>query len=180
MTTATRQDAANPGTRSPATAGKYLTFFLGAEEYGIAILKVQEIIGLLPITRVPRTPAFVRGVVNLRGRVIAIVDLRLKFDMPAAEPGAKSCIIVVQANGAHLGLLVDRVSEVADIAAADIEPPPPLGAAVRTDYLLGIGKSGPRVRLLLDIDCVLGARDLAVVASLAHEPDAADPAGDAS
>lgn len=178
MTTATRPDDAPA--RAPAIAGKYLTFFLGTEEYGIAILKVQEIIGLLPITRVPRTPPFVRGVVNLRGRVIAIIDLRLKFDMPAAEAGPTSCIIVVQSSAAHIGLLVDRVSEVSDIAAADIEPPPALGAAVRTDYLLGIGKTGPRVRLLLDIDRVLDARDAAAVASATRDRTAADPAGDAS
>ncbi|HEV2179118.1 MAG TPA: chemotaxis protein CheW [Gemmatimonadaceae bacterium] len=144
-----------------ASAGKYLTFFLGAEEYGMEILAVHEIIGVLPITRVPRTPPFVRGVINLRGRVISILDLRRKFDLPAVEPGPTSCIIVVAAHAAHVGLLVDRVSEVADIAPNDIEPPPPLGAGVQTDYLVGIAKSAPRVRLLLDISRVIDAGDVA-------------------
>lgn len=144
-----------------AGAGKYLTFFLGAEEYGMEILAVHEIIGVLPITRVPRTPPFVRGVINLRGRVITILDLRLKFDLPAADPGPTSCIIVVAAHAAHVGLLVDRVSEVADIGAGDIEPPPSLGAGVHTDYLVGIAKSASRVRLLLDITRVIDAGDLA-------------------
>lgn len=144
-----------------ASAGKYLTFFLGAEEYGMEILAVHEIIGVLPITRVPRTPPFVRGVINLRGRVISILDLRRKFDLPAVEPGPTSCIIVVAAHAAHVGLLVDRVSEVADIAPNDIEPTPPLGAGVQTDYLVGIAKSAARVRLLLDISRVIDAGDVA-------------------
>lgn len=156
-----------------AAAGKYLTFFLGAEEYGMEILAVHEIIGVLPITRVPRTPPFVRGVINLRGRVISILDLRLKFDLPAIEPGPTSCIIVVAAHAAHVGLLVDRVSEVADIGAPDIEPPPPLGAGVRTDYLLGIAKSAARVRLLLDITRVIDAADLAAVGPAAGSTTAA-------
>lgn len=147
-----------------ASAGKYLTFFLGAEEYGMEILAVHEIIGVLPITRVPRTPPFVRGVINLRGRVISILDLRRKFDLPAVEPGPTSCVIVVAAHAAHVGLLVDRVSEVADIAAGDIEPPPPLGAGVQTDYLVGIAKSAARVRLLLDISRVIDAGDVAAAA----------------
>jgi len=149
-----------------AAAGKYLTFFLGAEEYGMAILAVHEIIGMLPITRVPRTPPFVRGVVNLRGRVISILDLRRKFDLPTVEPGPTSCIIVVAAHAAQVGVLVDRVSEVADIAAGDIEPPPPLGAGVQTEYLVGIAKSGARVRLLLDIARVIDAGDLAAGADV--------------
>lgn len=156
-----------------AAAGKYLTFFLGAEEYGMEILAVHEIIGVLPITRVPRTPQFVRGVINLRGRVISILDLRLKFDLPAIEPGPTNCIIVVAAHAAHVGLLVDRVSEVADIGAQDIEPPPPLGAGVRTDYLLGIAKSAARVRLLLDITRVIDAADLAPVGPAAGSTTAA-------
>lgn len=153
---------------------KYLTFFLGGEEYGIEILKVQEIIGLLPITRLPRTPPFVRGVINLRGRVISIVDLRRTFAMPDAELGPRSCIIVVRARETTIGLLVDRVSEVADIDASDIEPAPALGLGIPTDHLVGIGKSGTRVRLLLDIDRVLGARELTAAAAT---PVA--PAGDA-
>ena len=156
-----------------AAAGKYVTFFLGDEEYGMEILAVHEIIGVLPMTRVPRTPPFVRGVINLRGRVISIIDLRRKFDLPPCEPGPTSCIIVVAAHAAHVGLLVDRVSEVADIGAADIAPPPPLGAGARTEYLVGVAKSRARVRLLLDISRVIDAGDLAAAGAPSGAPTAA-------
>ncbi|HSC32293.1 MAG TPA: chemotaxis protein CheW [Gemmatimonadaceae bacterium] len=156
-----------------AAAGKYVTFFLGDEEYGMEILAVHEIIGVLPMTRVPRTPPFVRGVINLRGRVISIIDLRRKFELPACEPGPTSCIIVVAAHAAHVGLLVDRVSEVADIGAADIAPPPPLGAGAHTDYLVGVAKSGARIRLLLDISRVIDAGDLAAAGAPGGAPTAA-------
>src|SRR5918912_1536247 len=121
-----------PGERG----GKFLTFFLAGEEYGLEILKVHEIIGMLPITRVPRTPHFVRGVINLRGRVIPIVDLRRKFSMES-EAAEETCIIVVQVQGIQIGFVVDPVSEVADIKAADIEDTPSFGDDGQTDYLLG-------------------------------------------
>ncbi|HEY8484285.1 MAG TPA: chemotaxis protein CheW [Longimicrobiales bacterium] len=147
---------------APATqrGGKYLTFFLAGEEYGVEILKVHEIIGLLPITRVPRTPEFIRGVINLRGRVIPTVDLRLKFGMPMQEPTDQTCIVVVQVGGVQFGLIVDRVSEVLDIAEADVEDPPNFGADVDTRFLLGVAKTAGRVRLLLDIDRVLSEQEI--------------------
>ena len=157
-----------PAPSTAARGGKYLTFFLGDEEYGVAILKVQEIIGLQPITRVPRTPAFICGVINLRGKVIPIVDLREKFAMPAfvgtEAAMAARCIIVVQlATPAGpvvpMGLVVDRVSEVANIAETDVEEAPAFGAGVRTEYLLGLGKAQGRVKLLLDIDRVLAPEE---------------------
>jgi len=135
--------------------GKFLTFFLAGEEYGLEILKVQEIIGMMDITPVPRTPDHLRGVINLRGKVIPIVDLRLKFAMEAAERTSETCIIVVQANGKQTGIVVDQVSEVLNIAGEAIEDTPAFGADVRTDYILGIGKSEGHVKLLLDIDRVL-------------------------
>lgn len=140
-------------------AGKYLTFFLDTEEYGVEILKVQEIIGMLPITRVPRTPHFVRGVINLRGKVISIVDLRAKFGMSSMD-AAESCIIVVQLQGVHLGVLVDRVSEVKAIGGEEIADPPSFGSEVDTEFLLGIAKGAGRVTLLLDIDRVLTAAEV--------------------
>ncbi len=139
--------------------GKYLTFFLAGEEYGLEILKVREIIGMMPITRVPRTPSFTRGVINLRGKVIPIVDLRLKFGMETKEQTEETCIIVVRAGGLDMGVIVDKVSEVLDIPGADIEDTPSFGADVQTDYILGIGKSQGRVRILLDIDKVLTASE---------------------
>lgn len=138
---------------------KFLTFFLDGEEYGLEILKVQEIIGLLPITRVPRTREYVRGVVNLRGRVIPILDLKSIFGMAATEPTSETCIVVVEVHGNQLGILVDRVSEVADIGDEDIEEAPEMGAGSHTDYLLGIAKSGGRVVLLLDLDRVLSMEE---------------------
>ena len=152
-------------------SGKYLTFFLEGEEYGLEILKVQEIIGMLTITPVPRTPEFMRGVVNLRGKVIPVVDLRLKFGMEAAEQTDETCIIVVQARGMEMGIVVDRVSEVLNIAADDIEDAPAFGHDVNTDYILGIGKSDGRVKLLLDIVKVLASEEEADVGSSAEDDE---------
>jgi purine-binding chemotaxis protein CheW len=142
-------------------SGKFLTFFLGGEEYGVEILKVHEIIGMMPVTRVPRTPECIRGVINLRGKVIPIMDLRLKFGMESSDATAETCIIVVQVRGVQIGLVVDRVSEVMDIAAGDVEDAPEFGADVDTAYLLGLAKAQGRVRLLLDIDRVLTTEEVA-------------------
>ena len=139
---------------------KFLTFFLANEEYGIEILKVQEIIGMMQITPVPRTPAFIRGVINLRGKVITVVDLRVKFDMESKEQTEETCIIVVQTSGVQIGCVVDKVSEVLDIQDEEIEEAPSFGADVNTEYILGIGKSQGKVKLLLDIDKVLSRREI--------------------
>lgn len=156
--------------------GKFLTFLLGGEEYGLEILKVQEIIGMMNITPVPRTPSYIRGVINLRGKVIPIVDLRLKFDMEAAEQTSETCIIVVEANRLQTGIVVDQVSEVLDILSDDIEDTPAFGAEVNTDFILGIGKPEGHVALLLDIDKVLMDGD---VAGLAGVLDAERASGEA-
>ena len=139
--------------------GKFLTFYLGVEEYGIEILTVREIMGILPVTAVPHTPPHVQGVINLRGQVIPVVDLRLKFDMPGIDHTDETCIIVVQAAGSLLGVIVDRVSEVLNIVTGEIVDAPKLGTDFNTDYLLGIGKSDDCVRLLLDIDKVFSDDD---------------------
>ena len=140
--------------------GKYLTFYLGSEEYGLEILKVQEIIGLMDITPLPGTPEAILGVINLRGKVIPVMDLRRKFSMDDVEHTKETCIIVVKIEGVEMGIVVDRVSEVADIASADIEDAPAFGASVDVEYILGIGKAGNGVKLLLDIDCVVDGEDL--------------------
>ncbi len=150
----------------PGIGGKFLTFFLAGEEYGLEIKKVHEIIGMMPITRVPRTPEHVRGVINLRGKVIPIMDLRRKFGMPSAEGSQEACIIVVQVRGMQVGVTVDRVSEVANIADADIEDPPSFGEDVKTEYLLGLGKAGGRVMLLLDIEHVLSRSEVVDLGAL--------------
>jgi purine-binding chemotaxis protein CheW len=152
-------------TVSDGQYGKFLTFFLAGEEYGIEILKVQEIIGMMLITPVPRTPHFIRGVINLRGKVITVVDLRLKFGMESKEQTDETCIIVVQTQGIQIGCVVDKVSEVLDINAEEIEDPPSFGVDVNTEYILGIGKSQDKVKLLLDIDKVLSHREIEAVRS---------------
>jgi purine-binding chemotaxis protein CheW len=141
-------------------AGKYMTFKLAAEEYGVEILKVRDVIGLMDITRVPRTREFIRGVINLRGKVIPVVDLRLKFGMDQTELGEQTVIIVVQFSSGEreltMGILVDEVQEVLDITGDRIEPPPDFGSgSVDTDFILGVGKSEKRVIFLLDIGKVL-------------------------
>jgi purine-binding chemotaxis protein CheW len=136
-------------------AGKYLTFELADEAYGIEILKVREIIGMMDITQVPRMPAHVRGVINLRGKVIPVIDLRLKFDMPATEQTPETCIIVVDVIGHLMGLQVDKVSEVLDINSNEIEDAPSINASVDNSFILGMGKAKGRVNILLNIDEVL-------------------------
>ena len=150
-------------------AGKYLTFKLDAEEFGLEILKVQEIIKMMEVTKVPRTPEFVRGVINLRGKVIPIVDLRLKFGMEGKVNTDKTCVIVVQvrrrAGTVVMGIIVDEVSEVLDVAGEQIEPAPEFGGAVDTSFILGMGKIGGRVVTLMDVDRVLSGEDVAAVAA---------------
>lgn len=145
--------------------GKYLTFKLGDEEYGVQILKVQEIIKMMDITKVPRVQYFVRGVINLRGKVIPVIDLRLKFGMKEKETTDKTCVIVLQVTRATgsitMGAIVDEVSEVMDITEEQIEPTPDFGTEIETDFILGMGKIGNMVVLLLDIDKVLSSAELA-------------------
>ena len=139
--------------------GKYLTFALAGEEYGIGILKVREIIGLMQITAVPKTPQHFRGVINLRGKVIPIVDLRLKFDLEQSESTDRTCIIVVEivSDGKKIGMgvVVDSVSEVINIKSAEIEDTPSFGSRLDTSYILGMAKIGQSVKILLDIDKVM-------------------------
>lgn len=144
-------------------AGKYLTFVLAGEDYGLEILKVREIMGILDITTVPHTPDYVKGVVNIRGKVIPIVDLRLKFDIPETEYTEQTCIIVVYVGQVEVGIIVDRVSEVMDINEEDIEDSPEFGAEVDTNTILGMSKADERVTILLDINKVLGGDDVASI-----------------
>lgn len=140
--------------------GKYLTFTLSQEEYGIEILKVREIIGYMDITSVPRTPEYMKGVINLRGQVIPVLDLRTRFGMPTAEVTDQTCIIVAEINQQgrrfNAGLIVDQVQEVLDISSENIEDAPQFGTSVQMDFILGIGKVGSSIKILLDIDKVLG------------------------
>jgi purine-binding chemotaxis protein CheW len=136
--------------------GKYLTFSVGDESYGIGILKVKEIIGVMRITPIPQTPPHVKGVVNLRGKVIPIIDFRLRFGMDETDHTERTCIIVVEIDSCsgrtHIGIIVDSVSEVMNIKGNDIEDTPGFGDASNTDYILGVAKTAGKVIILLDID----------------------------
>jgi purine-binding chemotaxis protein CheW len=147
--------------------GKYLTFSLAEEEYGIGILKIKEIIGMMPITTVPRTPEFVKGVINLRGKVIPVVDLRLRFGMEEIDYTERTCIVVVEIEGTSgtvmIGVVVDSVSEVLNIKGEDVEETPTFGAKLNTDYILGMAKMEGGVKILLDIDQVLSEEEIATL-----------------
>jgi len=147
--------------------GKYLTFSLANEEYGIGILKIKEIIGMMPITSVPQTPEFVKGVINLRGKVIPVLDLRRRFGMEPMDYSERTCIIVVEiagtAGNVMIGVVVDSVSEVLNIKAEAIEDTPTFGTKLNTDYILGMAKIGKGVKILLDIDRVLGADEISLL-----------------
>jgi purine-binding chemotaxis protein CheW len=144
--------------------GKYLTFSLAEEEYGIGILKIKEIIGMMPITTVPRTPEFVKGVINLRGKVIPVMDLRMRFGMKEIDYTERTCIVVVEIEGASgtvmIGVVVDSVSEVLNIKGEDVEETPTFGANLNTDYILGMAKMEGGVKILLDIDQVLSEDEI--------------------
>lgn len=157
--------AAPAGAATVARAGKYLTFSLADEHYGLDIVRVQEIVGLLPVTRVPRLPDFVAGVVNLRGRVIPVIDLRLSFGMPASALEERTCIVIVsieRPDGSFVtrGAIVDEVSDVVAFSEGAIEATPEFGTSVDTSFITGVGRVDDRVVLLLDIDKVLTTGEL--------------------
>jgi len=149
------------GNAGQGLGGKYLTFSLGSEEYGIVITKVREIIGIMEITAVPHTPDFIKGVINLRGRVIPIIELRMRFNMEVKDYDDRTCIIVVDVPGPNgtvqVGMLVDSVSEVINIAPQDIEPPPDFGVSTDAEnIIIGMGKIKGKLKILLDVDQVIG------------------------
>jgi purine-binding chemotaxis protein CheW len=150
--------------QADARAGKYLTFQLGNEEFGVRVLKVREIMGLQEITTVPQTPGHVKGVINLRGKVVPVIDLRLKFGLPGAEYTQRTCIIVTQVHGETgailMGVVVDGVSEVLNLTGPEIEDTPDFGENTAGKYLLGMAKVKGKVKILLDIDQVLSSQDL--------------------
>jgi purine-binding chemotaxis protein CheW len=154
------KDAAQTDSRS----GKYLTFQLSTEEFGIRVLKVREIMGLQDITPVPQTPPHIKGVINLRGKVVPVIDLRLKFGLPAAEYTQRTCIIVTQVQGQSsmilMGIVVDGVSEVLNLSGQEIEDTPDFGEAISDQYLLGMAKVKGKVKILLDIDKVMSTQEL--------------------
>ena len=150
--------------QADSRAGKYLTFQLANEEFGIRVLKVREIMGLQEITAVPQTPVHIKGVINLRGKVVPVIDLRLKFGLPAADYTQRTCIIVTQVQGESgaifMGIVVDGVSEVLNLTASEIEDTPDFGEQIAGQYLLGMAKVKGKVKILLDIDRVLSVQEL--------------------
>ena len=160
-------------------SGKYLTFKVANEEYGLEILKVQEIIGIMTVTRVPKMPDFVRGVINLRGKVIPVIDLRLKFGIQSQDDTEKTCIIVVQitrdSSQVTTGVIVDEVSEVLDIEEDQVEDAPLFGESVDTDFILGMGKVGQKVVMFLDIDKVLSGGEIERIDEAPYEVEPDSP-----
>jgi len=154
----------NKQSKAAEEAQQFLTFLLSGEEYAISILKVKEILEYDTVTNVPNTPVWIRGVLNLRGSVVPIVDLALKFGRPASEITKLTCIVIVETlcdgESITMGVLVDSVSQVVDLSPADIEEPPPFGTRLKVDYLQGLGRSGKKFCLILNIDNVLAADEL--------------------
>ena len=147
--------------------GKYLTFTLGKEEYGIGICKIKEIIGMMPVTTIPRCRRMSKGVINLRGKVIPIVSLRLKFGIAEAHYNDRTCIVVVEVkvntDTMQVGIVVDTVSEVMNIRETEIEPPPQFGASVSTNFILGMAKAAGGVKILLDIDRIIDTQEMEMI-----------------
>ena len=159
-------------TAGGGSEARYLIFRLAGEEYGVPVLKVQEIIQWVEVTRVPRVPEFIRGVVNLRGRVIPVLDLRTRFGLPPEGPSARTCMVVLQIRreGGLMpaAAIVDEVIEVIDLPPSSIVPPPDLGTRVETSFIAGIGQAGRRVILILNVEKILDNRDWAAVEGVAN------------
>jgi purine-binding chemotaxis protein CheW len=171
MQSSTVRDQPGIQMRTEDRSGKYLTFKLGSEEFGVRVIKVREIMGIQQITSVPQTPEYLKGVINLRGKVIPVIDLRLKFGLPPIEYTQRTCIVVVQVEGEAgtilVGLVVDAVSEVLNLAASDIEDTPDFGSRLTTPFILGMAKLKGKVKILLDIDRVVNNQEIAALDAFA-------------
>lgn len=162
------------GQPNPAERAQYLGFYIGGEEYAIGILRVREILEYDTVTKVPTTPPSIRGVINLRGSVVPVVDLAVKFGLPESVVSKRTCIVVVEVDldgeRAVMGVLADAVSQVIDLPASEVEPPPPFGTRVRVDCLIGMGRAGRKFVLLLDIDKLLSLDELEITRQEAGTP----------
>ncbi len=163
---------------------KFLSFTLGTETYGIEILKIREIMGIIEITPLPQMPAFVKGVINLRGKIIPVIEMRIRFGLDSIPNTEETCIIVVEVvekttgDLFQMGVIVDTVHEVQEIPAAQIEPAPAFGCAVSTDYVLGMGKVSDGVVILLDIDRVLSEGEMSTLHQAARREASTPAAGE--
>jgi len=169
-------EAVKKATPQPGSHGQYLTFYVAGEEYAVNILKVREIIEFDTVTAVPNTSPWIRGVTNLRGHVVPVIDLAVKFGLPASKTSKLSCIVITEVsyNGDKLtmGVMADSVSQVLDFFDGDIEATPPFGTRVRLEFLLGMGKIGKKFCLILDIDKVLSADEIVAVTDSMQTPPA--------
>ena len=170
-----------PAQERPLQASQYLTFALGGEMFAVGILNVKEIIEYGNLTQIPLMPSFIRGVINLRGSVVPVIDLAARFGGQASTPGRRSCIVIVEVTGDDgvrhdIGVLVDAVSEVLDIPPAEIEPPPSFGAKIRADFIFGMGKVDGKFVIILSIDKVLSVEEIAELTSSAADAESAVPA----
>ena len=162
-----------------AEARQYLTFSSGGEMFAVGILNVKEIIEYGNLTEIPMMPAFIRGVINLRGAVVPVIDLAARFGNKRTQAGRRSCVIIIEMSDGEvtqdIGVLVDSVSAVLDIPGTEIEPPPAFGARIRTDFIEGMGKVDGRFVILLDVQRVLSVEEMAALASISegHEPQLA-------
>ena len=176
--------AASPGGGRPAVPGtaeehqQFLTFHLGEEMFAIGILSIREIIEYGQLTEVPLVPPFIRGVINLRGAVVPVIDLAVRFGRAACPVTKRSCIVIIETvyeegqPSQQMGIVVDAVSEVLDIPSEDIEPPPEFGARIRTDFISGMGKINGKFVVLLEVNRILSIDEVAVVAALGHGNEA--------
>jgi purine-binding chemotaxis protein CheW len=167
-----------PAQERPLQTSQYLTFALGGEMFAVGILNVKEIIEYGNLTQIPLMPSFIRGVINLRGSVVPVIDLAARFGGQASTPGRRSCIVIVEVSGDDgvrhdIGVLVDAVSEVLDIPPAEIEPPPSFGAKIRADFIFGMGKIGGKFVIILSIDKVLSVEEIAELTSSATDAESA-------
>jgi purine-binding chemotaxis protein CheW len=166
---------------SDANENKFLSFRIGREEFGVEILRVREIIGVIDVTPLPQTPAYVKGVINLRGKIIPVIELRTKLGLEPKAYTEETCIIVVEVSDGgderfHMGVIVDSVSEVMDIPRESIEPAPRFGGSLNTSYILGMGKVKQQVLILLDIDRVMTHADLTSLAETARSESTTETA----
>ena len=153
---------------------QYLTFLIGGEEYAVALLRIREIIEYDTVTRVPSTPAWIRGVINVRGSVVPVVDLAVKFGLPGSAVTRRTCIVIaevlIEGQETAMGVIADSVNQVVDLGPRDIEPAPAFGTRVKVDFLAGMGKLGKHFALILDIDRVLSAGELLTASAAADTP----------
>lgn len=169
--------------KETSQASQYLSFFIAGEEYGVGILRVKEILQFEGLTRVPTTPPWIRGVINLRGAVVPVVDLAVMFGLPETAITKWTCVVIVEIHlegePTVMGIMVDSVSQVIDLSAEDIQPTPPFGTRVRVDFLIGMGRAGQKFVLLLDIDKVLSFNQLIAAELKNLDASAASPEGEA-